>query len=126
MCDTRKNMKGIQHIYPILGWRDSDVWGYIKDNNLPIAPAYTELGFTRLGCVGCPLISSTKRKIEEFEKCPRYLKSIKKHIGIGMSNNPQWKLTKITGGDPEKAIRWWLSGKTMASWEQLDKIPKLF
>lgn len=38
---------------------------------------------------------------------------LKEAIGRGMSKNPQWKLTRVTGGDPEVAIQFYISGKTM-------------
>ncbi len=110
-CDTRTWQKGAKHIYPIYDWSDADVWQYIKENKLPIAPCYSN-GFQRLGCVGCPLASRNKR-IAEFKQEPKKLIAIKKAITKGMKNNPQWKITKLTSNNPELAIEWWLSGKTM-------------
>ena len=33
-----------------------------------------------------------------------------------MKNNPQWKLTQLSNCDSQKAMDWWLSGKTMNEW----------
>lgn len=111
-CDNRKWQKGSQHVYPIYDWTDEDVWGFIKDKNIKLAPAYSN-GLNRLGCVGCPQVSRKGAREKEFELYPRYLIEIKKAIAKGMRANPQWKLSCATGGDEELAIQWWLSGKTM-------------
>lgn len=109
-CDTRKSMKNSKHIYPILYWSDKDIWNFIHDRNLQVAPCYEY--FDRLGCVGCPLVNSNKR-IYEFSHHPKILKNIEKAIGKGMNNNPQWKLTQYSNNNAELAIKWWLTGLTM-------------
>ncbi len=111
-CDSRKWQKGAKHIYPIYDWTDAEIWLYIKANNLPVAPCYYN-GFERLGCVGCPLVSKKGVRETEFNREPNKLKGIKRAIKKGMRNNPQWKLTQLTQGDPNKAIEWWLSNQTM-------------
>ena len=123
-CDTRKWQKGSQHIYPIYDWTDEDVWNFIKEKEIKLAPAYG-LGLKRLGCVGCPLVSRKGAREKEFELYPKYLIAIKKSITKGMSKNPQWKLTCATNGDGDIAIKWWLSGKTMNEFfvEDFEKTP---
>jgi len=111
-CDNRKWQKGAQHIYPIYDWRDEDVYEYIDKYNIKLAPHYGT-GAYRLGCVGCPLVSRKGARQAEFDLYPRYYIAIKNAIGKGMINNPQWKLSQLTKGDPELAMKWWLTGKTM-------------
>lgn len=58
----------VQHVTgpmlcPILYWTDADVWEYIKSRNLPYPTLYDE-GFTRLGCVMCPLAAKKNREME--------------------------------------------------------------
>jgi phosphoadenosine phosphosulfate reductase len=110
-CDTRKWQKGCQHIYPIYDWSDADVWRFIAEKQIKLAPCYS-LGLSRLGCVGCPQINNRKR-VKEFELYPKYLIQIKKSIKKGMDKNPQWQLSKYSKHDAELAIKWWLSGDTM-------------
>lgn len=110
-CDTRKWQKGAQHLYPIYDWGDEEVYAFIEKYNIKLAPHYKYAD--RLGCVGCPLVSRKGHRAKEFSIYPKYYTAIKKAITKGMTNNPQWKLTCATNGDGEKAMQWWLSGKTM-------------
>ena len=114
-CDNRKWQKGSQHIYPLYDWTDEDILNFIAEKNIKLAPAYS-LGLKRLGCVGCPLVSRKGHRQHEFELYPKYYEAIKKAIQKGMNNNPQWKLTQLSNCDSQKAMDWWLSGKTMNEW----------
>jgi len=111
-CDNRKWQKGSQHVYPIYDWTDEDVYSFIAEKKIKLAPHY-ETGAKRLGCVGCPLVSRKGAREKEFELYPKYYEAIKRAITKGMRKNPQWKLTCATDGNGELAMQWWLSGKTM-------------
>jgi len=111
-CDSSKWQKGSQHVYPLYDWSDEDVWSFIKEKDIKLAPS-CNLGLKRLGCVGCPLVSRKGHREHEFELYPKYYEAIKKAIQKGMNKNPQWKLTCATDGDGQLAMKWWLSGKTM-------------
>ena len=41
------------HTYPIMFWSEEDVWAYIKENDLPVNPAYEKYGIDRTGCIAC-------------------------------------------------------------------------
>ena len=121
-CDSRKWQKGAKHIYPVYDWSERDIWAYIEKYNLKIAPCYSN-GFSRLGCVGCPMVTRKGARVKEFKREPKKLKAIRKAIKKGMANNPQWKLTQLTKGCENLAIDWWLSGLTM---NEFNFNPKLF
>jgi phosphoadenosine phosphosulfate reductase len=57
-------------VSPILYWRDSDVWDFIRGRNLPYCSLYDE-GFHRLGCIGCPMARRAGR-LKEFARWPVY------------------------------------------------------
>lgn len=46
---------------PIIDWSDEDVWNFIRHNNLPYCSLYDE-GFSRLGCIGCPMAPIRERE----------------------------------------------------------------
>jgi len=62
---------------PILYWTDEDVWRYLKSNRVPYCSLYDE-GWTRLGCVGCPM--SCRRK-DEFKRWPKIGQAWARAIG---------------------------------------------
>ena len=91
---------------PIIDWEDDDVWEFLNDwAKVPHCKLYDE-GFTRLGCIGCPLADKAKQK-RDFERWPKFYdlylrafdKMVREHEGIR-----SWK----TGED---VMRWWLSTK---------------
>lgn len=55
---------------PIIDWEDADIWEYIRSTGIAYNPLYNE-GFTRVGCIGCPLAGG-KRMRREFERWPKY------------------------------------------------------
>ena len=52
-------------VNPIIDWSDEDVWGFIKKFNVPYCSLYDE-GFSRLGCIGCPMASQRERERESW------------------------------------------------------------
>lgn len=58
-------------VNPIVDWTDEDVWEFLNDvAKVPHCSLYDE-GFTRLGCIGCPL-AGEKSMRKEFERWPKY------------------------------------------------------
>lgn len=57
---------------PIIDWTDSDVWNFLRSEKVNVNPLY-ECGFSRVGCIGCPMASKKGREIE-FIKYPKYKK----------------------------------------------------
>jgi len=62
--------KGKRVINPIVDWEDSDVWNYLNSRKINHCCLYDE-GFTRIGCIGCPM-AQKKGKLKEFERWPKY------------------------------------------------------
>jgi phosphoadenosine phosphosulfate reductase len=102
-CDTR--IKNKIHAYPIMHWTEIEIWDYIHNNNLPY-PIHYDLGFKRLGCIGCPL-ANNKQRIIEYKMYPKYvyatIRAIDRNIKAGKS------LSKFFN-DPYEAFYWWING----------------
>lgn len=54
-------------VCPIVDWEDGDVWNFIRERKLSYCKLYDE-GYTRLGCIACPLTSvkNIKRELKEY------------------------------------------------------------
>ena len=57
-------------INPIIDWADTDVWEFIRDRKCEYNPLY-DMGYSRVGCVGCPL-ASRKTRMRDFKNFPKY------------------------------------------------------
>ena len=62
---TQKTM-----VNPIVDWTDKDVWDFLNENGIPHCSLYDE-GYTRLGCIGCPL-AGTREMLRDFGRYPKY------------------------------------------------------
>lgn len=66
-------MRGVRVLNPIIDWSDSDVWSYLGSRGIEGNPLYKE-GWTRIGCVGCPL--ACRRACElAFARYPKLYKA---------------------------------------------------
>ena len=63
-------VKGKRVVNPIIDWQDVDVWEFINVIlDIPYCKLYDE-GFTRLGCIGCPIAQN--QRLKHFERWPKY------------------------------------------------------
>ena len=66
-------MRGVRVLNPIIDWSDDDVWSYLHSRGIEGNPLYKE-GWTRIGCVGCPIASRRAREIA-FARYPKLYKA---------------------------------------------------
>lgn len=57
-------------VNPIIEWTDQDVWEFIHAHGIHYCELYDE-GWSRLGCVGCPMAAKKGRE-REFARWPKY------------------------------------------------------
>lgn len=121
--DNRENAKMVETCYrthditvnPIVDWTDAEVWEFIHEYNVPYCELY-EKGWTRLGCIGCPMATRKERE-RHFANYPKYrnlyLLAFEKMLKNKWSDGEPKKL----GGTPEEVMEWWLSDRTQAERE---------
>ena len=104
---TQKTM-----VNPIVDWTDAEVWHFLDHiANVPHCCLYDQ-GFSRLGCIGCPMSS---KQAEELERWPKYRtlylrafdRMLKRRIMAGKDN-----LHPRDWSTPEKVMAWWLGETT--------------
>jgi len=112
-CNLIKTMREQKDtvVNPIYEWTDEDVWTYLRSNNYPHNPMY-EMGYHRVGCVGCPM-ATYKQKKKEFADFPgvkqQYIKAfdemLKVRIAEGKTNTDKYGNNWNNG---EEVYNWWV------------------
>lgn len=101
---------------PIYKWNDRDVWMFIQDRGLKYNPLYDK-GFTRVGCIGCPLAGNQVQKLEMYPKYKQnyinaFDRMLKKRRAAGKDD-----VTGKTGNhrwtDGEAVYKWWVRDDTI-------------
>lgn len=119
---TRWQPKGISASWmlnPILHWSDSDVWQFIREQELPYCELYDE-GWKRLGCIGCPM-GGSKQVRRAFARWPHHEAAWRRAfhrlwerrrddiITRGKRKGRRWPgFPSITTAD--ELFGWWVSG----------------
>lgn len=102
-------LKGKAICNPIIDWTDSDIWEYIRAEKIPVNPLY-DCGFSRVGCVGCPLAGG-KRQMKEFAYFPKFKQMYIAAFGRMLEERKRRgkeKLNSIWGETPEDVFHWWV------------------
>ena len=99
---------------PIYKWTDSEVWQFIEDRGMPHNPLYDK-GYTRVGCIGCPLSTVRVRELEEYPKYKNlYIKAFQKMVD---KRKAEGKVQTSKYGnnwrDGESAYKWWIGDDTI-------------
>ena len=104
---------------PIIDWSDEDVWAFIRSRCVPYNPLY-DLGFRRVGCIGCPMASKSERA-RQFELWPKYrdayIRAFEKGMARGRALGKEYTWTDGGGAsipgsitEAEACFRWWIDG----------------
>lgn len=96
-------------INPIIDWTDMDVWEYIDWTKAEHSELYSE-GWSRLGCVGCPL-SNQRNRDEQFRRWPKTAGAWERAIVAAWDERVKRNL-QLSGEwtTPDSMVEWWMSG----------------
>lgn len=91
---------------PIYKFTDCDIWDYVKKFNVKMNPLYAQ-GFSRVGCVGCPL---SVNQAKEFERYPKYKENYIKAFDRMLKRREERGMgfTKYHFKNGEEVFRWWI------------------
>lgn len=108
-------------ISPIFKWRDSDVWNFIRGNNIDFCELY-KMGFHRIGCLFCPM-ASAKEKAREYRLFPRFAEKV--YIdAIRELMETRGRYSEFDSA--EDVFFWWISNKNRDEWLSNNRMKKLF
>ena len=113
--DNDENRRTVEHCYrtrktmvnPIVDWTDEEVWEYLNTvAKVPHCELYDE-GFTRLGCIGCPLSGADNMK-RDFIRWPKYKEAYIRAFDRMIANHPGE--IRIATGEPAETGGAWQTG----------------
>ena len=114
--DNEDSRKMIEQCYkqtktvvnPIIDWLDEDVWEFIHEYNIPYCKLYDE-GYSRLGCIGCPMGTAEHRKAE-FERYPKYKQAYTRAF-YKMVKARKWGGYKQIQANGTEVMKWYMNGE---------------
>lgn len=95
-------MRGVRALNPIIDWGDDDVWSYLASRHIEGNPLYKE-GWTRIGCVGCPLACRRAREIA-FARYPKLYKAWHDAIAYVIARRREMGNPMILMGRPVESV----------------------
>jgi phosphoadenosine phosphosulfate reductase len=95
-------------INPIFDWASDELWDFIKGHKIPYCPLYDE-GFSRLGCIGCPMGGKAGR-LKDFKRWPQYEKKWKRSFE---------KLWDRRAGTLQRDGRVWFGEACFDNWQEM-------
>jgi phosphoadenosine phosphosulfate reductase len=95
---------------PIIDWTNSDVWSFIRDNNIEYCELY-DRGYRRIGCMFCPNCT-IKSKQRDRRNYPGVEKKIKQSITelMTMGKYADFK-------DADEVFDWWISNVSQSKFK---------
>ena len=111
-------MKGVRVLNPIIDWSDDDVWDYLHSRGIEGNPLYKE-GWTRIGCVGCPLAGRRARELA-FARYPKLYKAWADAIAYVIARRREMGNPMFLAGKEvesvEDVLGEWCAGKLIGGW----------
>ena len=106
---------------PIIDFTDQEVWTYIQQNNIVVNPLYA-LGFSRVGCIGCPM---NTRALREFERYPKYKAAyLRAFEQMRLARERRGRANDRNLQSAETIFRWWTEPKfDVNQTSLLDQVP---
>lgn len=104
---------------PIIDWTDSEVWEFIRAENIPYCQLYNE-GFSRLGCIGCPLAGKADRN-HEFRTWPKYKAAYLYAFQVMLKERAR-KGKPTVWENPIEVFNWWMENGVLPDQYTLDGV----
>lgn len=101
-------LRGKRVLNPIIDWSDGDVWNFIHRYVHRYCRLYDQ-GFTRIGCIGCPLASTHKRNWE-LSRYPKFRNAYLKAFDRMLLERNQNRKNSDLWTNADDVMSWWLYG----------------
>ena len=98
-------------INPIIDWTTSDVWEFLHHYGCEGNPLY-QCGFSRVGCVGCPL-GGYKHMKKEFALYPKYKENYIRTFDRMLAKRIEDGKPQLSWGSGKDVFTWWVGDDPM-------------
>lgn len=95
-------MRSVRVLNPIIDWSDEDVWSYLASRGIEGNPLYKE-GWTRIGCVGCPLAGRRARELA-FARYPKLYKAWAESVAYVIERRREMGNPLVLMGRPVESV----------------------
>jgi len=102
-------LKGKHILNPIIDFTNDEVWEYLKGNHIPYCCLYDE-GFSRIGCIGCPM-SGKNGMLREFTRWPKYYNAYLRAFDRMLAARHLSGLKCDMWPDAQAVMDWWIYGR---------------
>ena len=111
-------LRGVRVLNPIIDWSDDDVWSYLHSRGIEGNPLYKE-GWTRIGCVGCPLAGRRARELA-FARYPKLYKAWRDAIAYVIERRKEMGNPMFLAGKEAESVEdvlgAWCAGRLRGGW----------
>ena len=99
---------GKRYLHIIFRWTDSDVWEFIRREQLPYCKLYDE-GWDRIGCLFCPMAKQSIRSTS-VERYPMFARAFSRAFAKLYQLRKEQGRTSVDRWDNgEEMFNWWIS-----------------
>ncbi len=113
-----------KRLNPIVDWYDEYIWDYSRYWNLEQCSLYCE-GFTRLGCIGCPMARKAGRE-REFARWPGYKeKYLRTFERIIEARKAEGRIIYDYARTAQDWFDWWLSDRPTTDKDEAQMVLEL-
>lgn len=102
-------------VNPIIDWKNSDIWGFIRSEHLDVCELY-QCGYDRVGCIGCPIAG--KKRYKEFADFPKY-KNLYIHAFDRMIEERKHRGLSCEWNNGSEVFQWWMDDENIAGQMEL-------
>lgn len=128
-CDeTRKlfeqcQMKAKTVVNPIIDWNTSEIWDFINSEKIITNCIYEQMGYERVGCIGCPM-AKNKKRWKEFADFPQY-KRMYIHAFDRMLNERKRRGKTVNWSCGEEVFLWWMEDDNIPGQLSFEDFPEI-
>lgn len=110
-------------VNPIVDWSEEQVWQFLREVRQVESCGLYQEGFTRLGCIGCPM-AKYQGRMREFARWPKYKENYLKAFDRMIAEREKRGLMKAPTkwNTAEEVFEWWMESGVLPGQMRIDDL----